>query len=111
MKNCNNVLNIPSKQTSTWYDKVTDYVEGQSKSTLLSILQLFPMSPNAPFTVALLKHYVEGGGTEIKLSDLGEMPKAWKDFIVKETGGREGKYNINPYNSDIFDLTYFYRPL
>lgn len=107
MKNCENGgLHKPPKNTDTWYGSAIDYIEGESKSAVVSILNLLPMSPDAPFTVALFKHYVEGSKTKINLSDLGETPKTWRDFIVKETGGREGKYNINPYNSGIFDLTY-----
>jgi hypothetical protein len=77
-------------------------VSGTAKSTLILILDQLPLKPNAPYSVALLRHYVEETGD---LYDLGTVPKEWQDWIVKATKAKPGKHpDLNPYNSGIYDL-------
>jgi hypothetical protein len=79
-----------------------DTISGKAKSTLILLLDQLPLKPDAPYSVALLRHYVEGTGDQY---DLGNVPKQWQDWIVKATKARPGKHpNLSPYNSGIYDL-------
>ncbi len=83
-----------------------DYLSGHLKSiaitTLDLILSLVPLKPDSPYSVALLKHYVEASGDPYELKDI---PKDWQDWIVKATAGKIGLHReLSPYNSGIFDL-------
>jgi hypothetical protein len=74
----------------------------ECKSLIIEILDLLPVKPDSPYTISLLRHYVEGSGAAY---DLGEIPEDWQNWIIKATKGKPGKHsNLNPYNSGIFDL-------
>jgi hypothetical protein len=84
------------------FHAVGDAISGRAKSTLILILDQLPLKPNSPYSVALLRHYVEETGDPY---DLGNVPKEWQDWIVKATKAKAGKHlGLNPYNSKIYDL-------
>jgi hypothetical protein len=94
----------PLKRLRVWTERklkrAGDYVERKSLSTLLSIAGLF--KDGTPQSVEFLKHYVEGSGEPYELK---EVPSAWQDWIVKQTGGKPGVYKeLSPYNAGILDL-------
>jgi len=77
-------------------------ISGTAKSTLILILDQLPLKPDSPYSIALLRHYVEGTGDQY---DLGKIPKEWQDWIVKTTKAKPGRHaDLNPYNSGIYDL-------
>ncbi len=107
MASCKNITSNKNSSNSwygDYYDKVTDYVGGHSRSILISVIDLLPIKPESPFSTALLKHYLEKSGRQLNLSDIADIPKEWKDFIVNTTRGQLGAHKINPYNSGFFDL-------
>ena len=54
---------------------------------------------NRPFSAGLLQHYVGGSGDPLDLTEIGPIPEAWQDWIVKKTGERPGRYHLDPYHA------------
>ncbi len=78
------------------------YISGHAKSVGLTIIDLIPLKPDSPYSVALLKHYVEASGDPYVFP---EIPKDWQQWIIKATAGKPGFYkDLSPYNSGIYDL-------
>jgi hypothetical protein len=71
---------------------------GRARSVLLWIISKHSKI-GQPFSTALLRHYVEGTGKPYDLSDTGPIPPEWQSWIVKATGAKLGKRQLNPYNA------------
>jgi hypothetical protein len=89
-------------EVSEFFDGCMTSVSNDTKSALISILDVTRLKPDSPYSTQLLKHYVEQSGAAYELKDI---PEDWQAWIVKRTGGRPGTYKaLNPYNSGIYDL-------
>lgn len=74
----------------------------QGKSVLLGILDRLPFKPVSKYSTALLRHYVEGSGDPVSLS---EIPQTWKDMIIRKTHGRVGHFkDISSYDVGLYDM-------
>lgn len=73
-----------------------------AKSMVLALLDRLPFKPDSRYSTALLRHYVEGSGDPVPLS---ELPRAWKDLIIRQTGRRVGKHkDVSSYDAGLYDM-------
>jgi hypothetical protein len=73
------------------------HMPGWGKSALVWIAKECKRS--RPFSAGLLQHYVGGSGDPLDLSEIGPIPEAWQDWIVKETGKKLGRQHLDPYHA------------
>jgi hypothetical protein len=106
------VLPGPAGLGGHWLDyceelsrEATGWMSGMGKSVLISILT--PLGrilgkEDSPYSIALLKHYVEGSGDAFTLESI---PEKWQEWIIQATKAQPGRHrDLNPYNSGLYDL-------
>ena len=86
-----------------WIERLSDIAGSSGRSAGVAFIERLGMKPDSPVSTALLQHYVEGSG---KTYELTEVPPAWKEWIVRTVGRRQGRHRMNPYNAGLYDLTH-----
>jgi len=91
-----------SSAVKDWFNRAGEKASSNSKSFLLTLMDMVPFKESSPFATAFLKHYVERSGEPYTISS---VPVPWQDWIVKATHARPGMHkDMDPYNSGLFDL-------
>ncbi len=74
---------------------------GTPKALALDLLDLLPVKPGSPLSLALFRHYVKGSGEPYVLQDI---PEPWQKWIERATKRRVGRFELSSYNSGLYDL-------
>jgi hypothetical protein len=73
-----------------------------AKSMVLALLDRLPFKLDSPYSTGLLRHYVEGSGDPVSLN---ELPRPWKDLIIRKTRGRFGMHkDVSSYDAGLYDM-------
>jgi hypothetical protein len=94
---------VGQPRPDNWIERLSDMAGSSGRSAGVAFIERLGMKPDSPVSTALLQHYVEGSGTPYELT---EVPAAWKEWIVRTVGRRQGRHRMHPYNAGLYDLTH-----
>ena len=88
-------------ESSTRVDNFVRRASSEPLQMIDRVLSVAGVKQRSPHATEFLNHYFFGEGEDVNMN----FPEEWQDWVIEQTKNRRpGTYELNPYNSGIYDL-------